>query len=83
MLLVWAGIVLLMLRLLEFQPVSDWSWALVLSPFAMAVLWFELIAPVFGLDRVDDPLQGMAETRRKRLAALFPQRGAGGGKSKR
>lgn len=34
------GIAALLMKYLEFGPVSGWSWWVVLSPFAMAVLWW-------------------------------------------
>ena len=34
------GIVALALKYLEIGPVATWSWFIVLSPFALAVLWW-------------------------------------------
>ncbi|MFZ3158789.1 MAG: TIGR04438 family Trp-rich protein [Rhodoferax sp.] len=34
------GIVLLLLKYLEFGPLADWSWWWVLTPFVLAVLWW-------------------------------------------
>lgn len=34
------GLVLLVLKYLAIDPVSAWSWWIVLSPFALAVLWW-------------------------------------------
>ena len=34
------GIALLALKYLEFGPVAQWSWWVVLSPFALAVVWW-------------------------------------------
>jgi len=34
------GVVLLVLKLVPVAPVGDWSWFLVLSPFAAAVAWW-------------------------------------------
>ena len=34
------GIAALLMKYLEFGPVAAWSWWVVLSPFAMAVLWW-------------------------------------------
>ena len=45
------GVVLLLMKWLEFGPVAAWSWWVVLLPFAGALLWFEVIEPHFGLDR--------------------------------
>jgi len=34
------GILLLALKYLEMGPVAAWSWWVVLSPFALAVVWW-------------------------------------------
>ena len=40
MLLLGLGIVLLALKYLEIGAVATWSWWVVLSPFALAVVWW-------------------------------------------
>ena len=40
MYLLGIGIVLLLLKYLEFGAVAEWSWWIVLSPFALAVVWW-------------------------------------------
>ena len=40
MLFLGLGIVLMALKYLEFGAVAEWSWWVVLSPFALAVLWW-------------------------------------------
>ena len=40
MLLLGVGLVLLALKYLEIGPVAAWSWWAVLSPFALAVVWW-------------------------------------------
>jgi small Trp-rich protein len=40
MLLLGVGIILLALKYLEFGAVAAWSWWVVLSPFAAAVVWW-------------------------------------------
>ncbi len=34
------GVVLLLLKYLEWGPVAAWDWVYVLSPFGFAVLWW-------------------------------------------
>jgi len=34
------GIILLAMKYLEIGPVAEWSWYAVLSPFALAALWW-------------------------------------------
>ena len=45
------GTVLLLMKWLEFGPVSHWSWWIVLAPFAIGLAWFEMIEPIFGFDK--------------------------------
>ena len=40
MYLLGIGILLLLLKYLEIGPVAEWSWWVVLSPFAAAVAWW-------------------------------------------
>ena len=40
MYLLLIGIVGLVMKYLEIGPVADWSWWIVLSPFALAVAWW-------------------------------------------
>ncbi len=35
-----AGVVLLLLKYLEIGAVAEWSWYVVLAPFALAVVWW-------------------------------------------
>jgi small Trp-rich protein len=45
------GVVLLLMKWLEFGPVANWSWWIVLLPFGLAWIWFEVVEPYFGLDK--------------------------------
>ena len=40
MYLLGLGILLLLMKYLETGPVAGWSWWVVLSPFALAVVWW-------------------------------------------
>ena len=40
MYLLGIGIILLVMKYLEAAPVANWSWWLVLSPFALAMAWW-------------------------------------------
>jgi len=40
MLFLGVGLVLLVLKYLEIDPVALWSWWVVLSPFGLAVAWW-------------------------------------------
>lgn len=66
------GLLLIALKLLEFGPVANWSWWLVLSPFAAAVVWWAW-ADSTGytkrreMDKLDERKK---ERRRKNMVAL-------------
>ena len=34
------GILLLLMKYMEFGPVAEWTWWVVLSPFGLAVAWW-------------------------------------------
>lgn len=40
MYLLGLGIVLLLMKYLEYGPVAGWSWWIVLAPFALAAVWW-------------------------------------------
>ena len=40
MYLLGIGIILLVMKYMEFGPVAQWSWWIVLAPFGLAVLWW-------------------------------------------
>lgn len=45
------GVILLLLKFLDIDPVARWSWLWVLAPFAVAFIWWEVIAPMIGWDK--------------------------------
>lgn len=71
MVLLWLGVALVLLKALEFAPLADVSWWWVLSPLAIAALWFEVLERWVGRDRRQvDAIEW--ETRRKeRVQAQF------------
>jgi small Trp-rich protein len=40
MLFLGVGIILLAMKYLEYGPVAEWSWWVVLAPFGLAVAWW-------------------------------------------
>lgn len=68
---VWAGLLLIVLKWFEFEPVAGWSWWAILAPLAIAFAWFELLEPLLGFDkrRADDEF---AQMREKRIQRQFP-----------
>jgi small Trp-rich protein len=76
MVFVIAGVVLVVLRLLELWPVATLSWWWVLVPFACAVVWWAIKDAAGWTQRdqmrkVDDK---KAERRRRALEALGQRR---------
>ncbi len=73
MVLVWAGVLLVLMRFLELGPVAEWSWWWVLSPLAAAMIWFEMLEKPLGRDRRQ--LEGVEfeERRKKRVAQQFQE----------
>ena len=65
------GVVLLLMKGFDVGPVAHWSWWVVLLPFAIALLWFEVIEPYFGFDRkkAHDDLDKIKEERVKKTLA--------------
>ncbi|MFN7835106.1 MAG: TIGR04438 family Trp-rich protein [Burkholderiaceae bacterium] len=50
MLFVLIGCFLLCLKLFQVTPFAHISWWWIVLPLLFAVLWFEVIEPMFGLD---------------------------------
>ena len=49
--MLWVGLVLLVLKLLDVGPVGTLSWWWVVLPFVGALIWFELFERRLGLDK--------------------------------
>ena len=43
--------IILLLKILEIDPVARWPWFWVLAPFAVVFLWWEVIGPMVGWDK--------------------------------
>jgi len=71
MLLVWAGLVLVALKFFAVGPIADLSWWWVLSPLALAFLWFEVFERTLGFDRRRREHNQLEETRRQRVSQAF------------
>jgi small Trp-rich protein len=70
MILVWIGLALLIAKWMEFGPIAGLSWWWVLSPLVGAILWFEVVQPMLGMDR--KKADGKAEAEKKaRIAQAF------------
>jgi small Trp-rich protein len=49
--LVVIGVLLFLMKILDFDPVARWSWVWILSPFVLVFIWWEVIAPMVGWDK--------------------------------
>jgi small Trp-rich protein len=72
------GIILLLMKYLEVDPVVGWSWLTVLAPFGLAVAWWAW-ADATGYTR----RKAMAREDKRRLDRINKQRDAMGLKKKR
>ena len=67
MYLIVIGVVLLLLKFAEFGPVGEWSWWIVLAPFAGAALWWAWAdASGWSKRRAIDKMQDRKDERRRR-----------------
>lgn len=72
------GIILLLMKYLEMDPVAGWSWLVVLAPFGLAVAWWAW-ADASGYTR----RKAMEREDKRRLDRINKQRDAMGLKKKR
>ena len=61
------GLLLVVLKLLEFGAVAEWSWWIVLTPFALAAAWWQW-ADWTGYTKRKE-MEKMDDIKRKRLLA--------------
>jgi small Trp-rich protein len=45
------AVLILLMKVADFGPVGRWSWWIVLAPFAVLALWWEVIAPAIGWNK--------------------------------
>jgi small Trp-rich protein len=43
------GALLVIVKALGLGPTANWPWWLVLTPFALVIVWWEVIVPMFHL----------------------------------
>ena len=48
------GILLALLKYFEVGPFAKLSWLWVALPFVLVTIWWEVVVPVFGLDKAKD-----------------------------
>ena len=60
------GILLALLRYIEIGPFAKLSWWWVALPFVLVVIWWEIIVPVFALDKKKEH-EEFEKERKKRM----------------
>ena len=66
------GVLLLLGKMLDIGPVSEWSWWIILAPFALAAVWWQ-IADSMGLTQrkaIEKMEKRKSDRRDKALEAL-------------
>lgn len=71
MYLVLIGAVLVLLKYFEIDPVAAWSWWWILTPLAVAIVWFEWLEKAFGKDRRRQDHVEYEKNRKDRVAQQF------------
>ncbi len=51
MVLVIIAAIILLMKVAGVGPVANWSWLWVLAPWALVLLWWEVITPMIGWDK--------------------------------
>ena len=69
--MVWGGALLVLLKWLEVDPVSNWSWWWLLAPLGVAFLWFEFFERMFGRDKRQLEMADYEKRARERVAQTF------------
>ena len=78
MILIVAGVLLLVLKLLEVGPVAELSWWWTLSPLVLAFVWFEFLEKPLGFDKRKADHLEWEQRRKERVAASFSDSGKAG-----
>ncbi|SEL62996.1 small Trp-rich protein [Roseateles sp. YR242] len=73
------GVLLLVMKVAEFGPVAEWSWWVVLAPFAVAVVWWEFadktgLTQRKAMDRLDERKEARRQEAMSKLGTSDKQR---------
>jgi small Trp-rich protein len=77
--LIWLGVALIVLKLLEVSVFATLSWWWVLLPLALAFIWFEFIERYVGMDKKKafDEIDKVKKLRIERALEAGKARGRG------
>jgi small Trp-rich protein len=59
------GFLLVLLKFMDLNPVANWSWWVVLSPFFIILFWWEVIERVFKLREKREAAKLVAEKKER------------------
>lgn len=59
------GFLLVLLKFMDINPVANWSWWVVLSPFFIILFWWEVIERVFKLREKREAAKLVAERKER------------------
>lgn len=70
--MIWLGLTLLLGKLADVSLLAEVGWLWVLSPFAIAFIWFEFLESALGFDKRKKLKEASdAEAKRERIAKSF------------
>ena len=77
--LIWLGVALIVLKLLEISVFATLTWWWITVPFVVAFLWFELVERRLGLDKKKafDEIDNIKKLRIQRALEADKARGRG------
>ena len=64
------GFLFVLLKFMDINPVANWSWWVVLSPFFLILFWWEVIERVFKLREKREAAK-LVEERKERIDRLM------------
>ena len=64
------GVILAGLKLAELGPFEKLSWWWIAVPFLLSVFWWEVIEPMFGLDKKNEHQEAEFEKKKRHSKSL-------------
>ncbi len=71
MYLVWIGAIMVIVKLSGFWVIATLSWWWILLPLGLAIIWFEWLERLFGLDRRSVDAAEWADQHKNRVKEQF------------
>lgn len=65
--LIYAGVILVALKLLHVEHVTELSWWQIAIPFILAFVWWEIFEPLFGFDKRRAAKDDYEDARKERI----------------